>query len=237
MKGVILAAGLGSRLSIHNGRRPKVLLPVAGRAIIDHTLETFGHVGVTNLAIVVGYQAEALEWWVGDGSRYGLRVQYVYNPDYQLGNALSLYAAKSFTGNEPFLLSMADHMISPGLLRGLLDDRDLANLIAVDFTISSRNIVEDTKVMVGRDGLITHIGKELYRWNGVDAGAFRLTPAIFEAIDGLLGEEGAEFELSRAITRMIDLGHPLRACDITGCFWQDIDTWEDLDLVRKALVE
>jgi choline kinase len=235
LKGVILAAGSGRRLSFHNGWRPKLLLPVAGRAIIDYTLEAFCRVGITDLTIVIGYRGDVLKGWVGDGSQKGLRIQYVYNPDYQLGNALSLYAARSLMENEPFLLSMADHMISPSLLARLLGIQESANALAVDFTSSSSQIEEATRVLVSDDGLVTHIGKELLPWNGIDAGAFRLTPVIFEAISDILGEKRAEYELSRAITCMIDRGHPLLACDISGCFWQDIDTREDLNLVRKTL--
>ncbi len=235
MRGVILAAGCGTRLSFHNGQRPKVLLPVAGRAIIDYTLEAFRQAGVTDLAIVIGYKGDALKESVGDGSRHGLRIQYVYNPDYKRGNALSLYVARHFTEDTPFLLSMADHMISPSLLARLLDIPAPANALAVDFTPSSSQIEEGTRVLISRDGLITHIGKDLSRWNGIDAGVFKLTSAIFEAITDLIGEKTTEYELSQAITRMINRGGPLQACDVSDCFWHDIDTWEDLSLVRKTL--
>ncbi len=235
MRGVILAAGCGTRLSLYDGRRHKVLLPVAGRPIIDYTLEAFGQAGVTEVAIVIGYQGDALREWVGDGSRHGLYIQYVSNPDYRWGNALSVHVARSFTEDAPFLLSMADHMISPGLLSRLLDIQEPVNALAVDFSLSSRQIEEGTRVSVSRDGLVTHVGKDLPHWNGIDAGAFRLTSAIFDAIAELVDEKRTEYELSQAVTRMIAHGHPLRACDISGCFWQDIDTWEDLNLARKAL--
>jgi choline kinase len=235
LKGIILAAGCGKRLSRHDGQRPKVLIPVGGRAIIDYTVEAFKEVGVTDLAIVIGYQGDYLKERVGDGSRQGLCIQYISNPDYERGNALSLYAARSFAEDEPFLLSMADHMISPDLLVRMLDPHELANALAVDFNLSPRHVAEGTRVLVSREGLVTHLGKGISRWNGIDAGVFRLTSPIFEAIADVLGEERAEYELSQAITRMIDRGHPLQARDISGCFWHDIDTWEDLDLVRKAL--
>ena len=236
MRGVILAAGRGSRLSPHNGDRPKVLLPVGGRAIIDHTVEAFSQVGVTDLAIVIGYQGDALKKWGGDGSRYGLRIQYVYNPYYRLGNALSLHAARIFVGDAPFLLSMADHMVSPDLLERLLDLDEAGNVLAVDYTRSSRQVEEGTKVLVGQDGLVIRVGKDLRRWNGIDAGVFWLAPTIFEALADVIGEKRSEYQLSQAITRMIQLGYPLQARDVSGCFWQDVDTWEDLMLVRQSLV-
>ena len=52
LKGVILAAGCGTRIAPHNGPPHKVLIPVAGRAIIDYTLEAFGQAGVTDVALV-----------------------------------------------------------------------------------------------------------------------------------------------------------------------------------------
>ena len=235
MKGVILAAGSGSRLSGYSGARPKSLLSVAGRPIIDYTLEAFANAGVTDLIVVIGHQADALKRGIGDGYRQGLRIQYVYNPGYQRGNALSLQAARPFTEDTPFLLAMADHMISTSLLVRLLEAGEPSNALAVDFTTSPRHEEDSTRVSVGPDGLVAHIGKQLSRWNGVDAGAFRLTPAIFEALDQIIGEPESACELSQAITRMIDLGHPLQACDISGCFWQDIDTWEDLHLARQTL--
>ena len=235
MKGVILAAGSGHRLSSYSGRRPKSLLSVAGRPIIDYTLEAFGNSGVTDVAIVIGYRGNALRDWIGEGDRHGLRVQYIYNPEYQRGNALSVYAARSFTEDGPFLLAMADHMISRSLLGRLLSSGETTNALAVDFDISPHHADEATRVMVDRRGLVIRIGKDLSRWNGVDAGMFRLTDTVFKALGQVIDEGGPECGLSEAITRMIDLGHPLEACDISGCFWQDIDTWEDLHLARQTL--
>ena len=90
--------------------------------------------------------------------------------------------------------------------------------------------------MVGQDGLVIQIGKDLRRWNGIDAGVVWLAPTIFEALADVIGEKRSEYQLSQAITRMIQLGYPLQARDVSGCFWQDVDTWEDLMLVRQSLV-
>ena len=235
MKGVILAAGFGSRLARHHSVKHKVLLPVAGRPIIDYTLEAFAGAGITDIAIITGHQGEHLENWVGNGSRYGLNVQFVFNPHYRFGNALSVYAARRFSNDEPFILSMADHMVSPDLLAPLLDVRGRDNALAVDFDFSLNQAEEATKVLVKEDGSIRSIGKKLERWNGIDAGVFRFSPNIFEAIDKELSEEREQYELSHAVTRLIDEGGALQACDVSGSFWHDVDTWEDLVYVREAV--
>jgi len=235
LRGVILAAGCGTRLSAYRGRRSKVLMQVEGRSIIDYTLDAFRQVGVTDLVIVIGYEGDALRECVGDGSDRGLSIQYVFNPDYERGNALSLYATRPLMDEEPFLLSMADHVVSPELLSRMLEIRKPVNALAVDYTTSARHLEESTHVMVDWDSRITHIGKEIPRWNGVDAGVFQLTPAIFDALEECIGEEQEEHQLSQAITRMIKGGDQLWACDISSCFWHDIDTLDDLNVVRRVM--
>ena len=235
MRGIILAAGSGTRLSAYHGQLPKSLLEVAGRPIIDHVLEAFSRAGVTELAVVVGYKGDVLKERIGDGARQGLEIQYVTNPDYHMGNALSLYAARNYAEDAPFLLSMADHMIGPDLLTRLLEGPSWANALAVDFTLSPRQVEEGTRVLVNEDGLVTQMGKALSVYNGIDAGAFRLTSSIFRAIHDLMDEQGPDCELSQGMTRMIQEGSPLLACDISGCFWYDVDTGEDLKYVRETL--
>ena len=236
MKGVMLAAGAGSRLAHYHQGMPKVLLPVARRTIIDYTLEAFGQAGVTQLAIVIGYQGHLIRDWVGDGSRYALEVEYLVNPDYELGNAVSLHVARSFAQGQPIILSMADHMVSPRLLAALTNWAGEASALAVDFAFSMRNAEEGTRVLVEEHGSIVSIGKGLTHWNGIDAGVFRFGPDIFGAVDKELSVgRKRQHELSHAVIRLIEEGGSLQACDVSGSFWHDVDTWEDLQYVRKVI--
>ena len=239
MKGVILAAGRGTRLPLPAGHLHKLLLPASGRSVIDYTLDAYRAAGIEEVAIIVGYRGDVLMEQISDGSRHGLRIEYLYNPDYHFGNALSLYRARPFTGDEPFLLSMADHMVSPDLLSRVHRSRGYESVLAVDFdelTLERDEAMrEATRVFVERDGLITRIGKGLSRWNGIDAGVFRLALPIYDCIAELVREERVEYQLGEAVARMLGKGHPLQACDISGCFWRDIDTWDDLEDAREVL--
>ena len=235
MKGVILAAGRGTRLPLPAGQLHKLLLPASGRSVIDYTLEAYRAAGIEDVAIIVGYRGDVLMEQVSDGSRHGLRIEYLYNPDYHRGNALSLYRARTFTGNEPFVLSMADHMVSPDLLSRVHETQGYESVLAVDFDEVTLERDEATRVFVDRDGLVARIGKGLSKWNGIDAGVFRLALPIYDSIADLVREERVEYELGEAVTRMLGKGHPLQACDISGCFWRDIDTWDDLQDAREVL--
>ena len=238
MKAVILAAGHGSRFSQY-GVRHKALLPVNGQPVIDYTLDGMKESGITDICIVIGHEGQALQDVLGDGSTRGVNISYVMNIEHHRGNAVSVLAAKDEVGSDPFVLSMADHMPSSNLIRGLLDGAlevgwDL-NVLAVDFDPADRDVDEGTRVSVDDDGHIIAIGKNLPDWNGIDCGVFRFTPAIFSAIESKLAEDSSHDELSQAVTRMILSGSGLLAHDVGDAFWFDVDTWEDLKLAREAL--
>lgn len=236
MKGVILAAGDGTRLAPLTLDRPKPLVPVLGRPLLDYTLEAFVAVGITDLVLVVGYKEEMIRAWVGDGHCYGAQVTYISNPDYELENAISLYAAREAVPNQPFILSMADHMISPQLLKALLAAQDKRDTLCVDHQAHAPPQVNDaTRVWVDAAGFITRIGKEIEPWNAVDVGVFLFTPAIFTAIEELLRAGQRSPNISQSVTWLIESGHGLRACDVSGAFWMDVDTLEDLRYVELVL--
>jgi choline kinase len=236
MKGVILAAGDGTRLAPLSFGLPKPLITVAGKPMIEYTLEAFFEAGIRELILVVGYKMEMIMSYVGDGARWGIRVDYASNPDYELGNALSVYAAKRLVGDEPFVLSMADHLISPRILRTLLASERGGDTLCVDrLAWAPPQINDATRVWVNKDGFVVRIGKRIEIWNAVDVGVFLLTPAIFVAISHLpkAGDEGCG--LTDGVRWLIEKGKGVRACDVSGSFWMDVDTPEDLRYVEEIL--
>ena len=229
MKGVILAAGDGTRLVPLTLNCPKLLLTVSGRPLLDYTIEAFVEAGIRELVLVIGYKSEMIKQHVGDGSRYGARVEYVFNPYYILGNALSVYSAHENVGEEHFILAMADHMICPHILEVLLAERDGLDTLCVDRQAQAPPQVKDaTRVWVNDKGFIVRIGKGIEHWNAIDTGVFLFTRHIFAAISQLphSGDNGCG--ISDAVTWLIRKGHGMRACEVSGAFWMDVDTPEDL---------
>ena len=116
----MLAAGDGDRLGAHTARTPKPLVPVGGRPIISYTLDALRQAGVREAAVVLGYRGvQVRDALLRDP--HGLRLDYAWNADFHRGASLSLRAARSCLGPEPFLLVMADHMLSAGIIRRLLE--------------------------------------------------------------------------------------------------------------------
>jgi choline kinase len=233
-KGIILAAGDGDRLGTLTAIRPKVLLPVNGKEqLIRYPIEALAAAGVYDIAIVVGYLGDKVIETLGTGSDFGVRLQYIRNSDYLGGNAISVYKAREWALGEPVVLCMGDHLIDGEIVKHLLDRQPFNETLCVDYTPAHHHeLAEATKVAVDSTGCVKDIGKELLHWDALDTGVFFLTENFFQALHELVQYHGTDVEISDVIRFLVSRGHHFDTCDVSGCFWADVDTKEDLDMVR-----
>ena len=234
-KGVILAAGAGNRLSPLTRDCPKAILPQSNKEpLIASPIKALVAAGIKEIAIVVGYLADKVIRSLGDGSSFGAKLQYIINHDYLVGNAISLYQAKEWTQGEPIVLCMGDHLIEEKLVSHLLDNQTSYNTLCVDYTPAQyHQIDEATKVTVDETGYIKDIGKGLVHWDALDTGVFLITEDFFQAIHVLARHHGADIETAKVIRFLISKGHRFHTCDVSGRFWMDIDTEEDLSVATR----
>jgi len=233
-KGIILAAGDGDRLGILTIACPKVLLSVNDVPLIRYPIEALAATGISDIAIIVGYLGDKIIGLVGNGSDFGVRLQYIYNSDYLGENAISVYRAREWAQEEPVILCMGDHLIERKMVKRLLDRQILSETLCIDYTPSQHHqLAEATKVIVDGAGCIKDIGKELVFWDAIDTGIFLLTENFFKAIHKLIQCRGIDVEISDVIRFLISHGHRFDTCNVSGCSWADIDTKEDWDLVRR----
>jgi len=221
MKTVIVAAGRGSRLLASTDDRPKTLLPLGDGTILSAILESFRHAGCTEFVIVTGYHGDQLARFAA-APPPGVRIEVVENREWSRGNGLSVYAARAAVGDEPFLLSMSDHLVSPAALRAVHDAPPGPALLLVDPRVDAVIDLDDaTKVWV-EDGRIVRIGKDLDHYNAVDCGIFRLDGRFFSAMETALaaGREGISDAMRELIAARALAALPLPA----GAEWVDIDT-------------
>ncbi len=232
-KGVILAAGDGDRLGVLTATCPKVLLTVNDQPLISYPIEALAAAGIGEIAIVVGYLADKVTQALGDGSSFGVRLQYIFNPDYLGGNAISVYKAKDWAQGDPIVLCMGDHLIEPKLAKHLVNRLTLTETLCIDYTPAKHlQLAEATKVAVDSAGYISDIGKDLVYWNALDSGVFLLTENFFQALDELIPRLGIDIEISDVIRFMVSRGHRFNTCSVSGHYWADVDTPEDLNVVR-----
>ena len=233
-KGVILAAGTGNRLGPLTRTCPKVLLPQANKEpLIACPIQALVASGIKEIAIVVGYLGDKVMQDLGDGSRFGVKLQYIINPDYLGGNAISVYKAREWAQGESLVLCMGDHLIEEKLIRQLLDSQTFNNTLCIDYTPAQHHQIDEaTKVTVDVTGYIKDIGKELVYWDAIDTGVFLLTENFFQAVDELAQHRGTDIETADVIRFLIGKGRHFHTCDVSGYFWADVDTEEDLKAVR-----
>jgi choline kinase len=232
-RAVVLAAGDGGRLGAHTLALPKALIRVGGKPMIQHTLEGLAAAGVREVAVVGGYRGAELERGLREGAS-PLRYLFIDNPRFGQGASFSLRAGREWVGPEPFLLVMADHLLSGDLLRRLVAGSGHVPAVGADFAPAAfQDVVEATRLRVDHNDrrAVTGIGKHIEPWDALDTGAFALTAEVWEAVD----EEPEDCELSEVFQRLAARGL-LVAVDVSGAFWFDVDTGADLalaeDLVR-----
>jgi NDP-sugar pyrophosphorylase family protein len=229
MQAVIIAAGDGGRLYPLTSATPKPLLMLGGRPIIDHVLDALHQAGVYDVVVVLGYRGEQIRQALADRVPSGMRMRFVENEAYMLGNARSIWAARGAVDG-PFVLAMADHLIEPDLAAALIDDADGRCRLAVEHTHRADARADEATRARVREGRVVDLGKDILDWNALDTGVFWCTPRVFDAMTPRMrdGEAGAVFaKLARS--------GELDAVDVSGSRWMDIDTPEDLRRAEASL--
>ena len=233
LKGIILAAGEGGRLRPLTVDTPKVLLDVGGSPLIHYPITALRLAGVTEITVVLGHNARKVEDVLSD---LYPEIRFLLNKNYSLGNALSIGVARDFTEDDPFLVCMGDHPINREIIESLLAYSTDGNILCVDYEASLPAQLNDaTRVLVAGNGYIDEIGKSLKTWNAIDTGVFKMTSAVFSAIDLLSDVQAMEVEISDVVRLFGTVGQPFATCDIDGAFWSDIDTLDDYSAIKTML--
>jgi 1L-myo-inositol 1-phosphate cytidylyltransferase len=232
---VILAAGLGSRLTPRGGEEQfsKPLMRVGGQSLLERTVECCRAAGIPRILVVTGFRAELVEAEVARIGRGDLEV--VHNPEWRRANGLSLYACRERLDG-PFALMMSDHLFDPTILADLvaIEPREGSVTLAVDARVEEVFDLDDaTKVRV-EGGRIVAIGKALADYNAIDCGLFRCTPAIFDALGEARAAGDGDCSLSQGMEILGRRGRFL-PFDIGDRWWQDVDTPEMLAHAMKLL--
>lgn len=225
MQCIIIAAGLGSRL--YGDEYLKPLAPLNGTPLIERVMETIHGVAGCEFIVVTGYRADQISAALERTHQAkGYTIKTVFNPLWKEPNGLSVLAAKPLV-NGPFLLSMSDHVFTPGLVRRVLDHSPAPDelLLGVDYRINDNPLVDldDVTRVATRDGRISDIGKGLSHFDAFDTGLFHATPALFDALAS--SHSAGDASLSGAV-RMLAAENRARVVDIGDEAWIDVDSPE-----------
>jgi choline kinase len=226
VKGIILAAGKGSRLNGTAGDKPKCLLRVGEMTLLERQIETLRSAGVDDVAVVVGCQADLVRRICGRG------VEFVENSRYAETNSLySLWLARPLL-LDGFVVMNCDVLFHPQLLDDLLTSRhEDALLLAYQDDDTEPFGEEEMKVKVRR-GRVIDISKTMQpdEADGENVGLLKFGPrgaeVLASILDGRVAAGGLRDWAPRAFAEFAGI-RPLHAVGTRGFPWTEIDFPED----------
>jgi choline kinase len=235
MKGIILAAGKGSRLNGTAGDKPKCLVRVGGRTLVERQIDVLRHAGVDDIAVVVGCQADAVRLECGPD------ITYIENERFAETNSLySLWLARPLlVEGDGFVVMNCDVLFHPQLLVDLVSARyDDALLIAYQENDTQLLGDEEMKIQVRR-GRVVDMSKTMAPADadGENVGIVKFGAEGAEILAGLLDDRIASGALRdwapRAFADFARL-RPLHAIGTRGLPWTEIDFPKDY---QRAVTE
>jgi glucose-1-phosphate thymidylyltransferase len=236
MKALVLAGGSGTRLRPITHTCAKQLLPVANKPVLFYGLEAIRDAGITDVGIVVGETAPAIQDAVGDGSAFGLDVAYI-RQQAPLGLAHAVLAARDFLGDDDFVMYLGDNFIVGGIsalveeFRSLQPDAQIMLTTVSDPRQFGVAELDAAGQVVGLEEKPKQPKSDLAL-----VGVYMFAPAIHEAVGQLSPSWRGELEITDAIQWLITRGRKVISTIISG-YWKDTGNVGDMLEVNRMLLE
>jgi UDP-N-acetylglucosamine diphosphorylase / glucose-1-phosphate thymidylyltransferase / UDP-N-acetylgalactosamine diphosphorylase / glucosamine-1-phosphate N-acetyltransferase / galactosamine-1-phosphate N-acetyltransferase len=221
-KAVLLAAGRGTRMRELTGELPKPMLQVRGKPVLQHIVEGLREAGLTDFLIIVGWHAEVVSKFFGDGSKFGVRIEYATQV-VQEGTGKVVELAREFAGGDPFILSYGDILVWPENYQRIR--AALGGAEAVVSVKRSEDVSQGGAVFVNENFELIDLrekpkaGEPTSPW--YNAGIYAFRSSIFDHIAKLERSSRGEFELTDAIRNLALAGNKVQALELTGD-WADV---------------
>lgn len=228
MKAIILAAGEGTRMHPLTYTRPKVMLPIINKPILEHLLLEVSKAGISEFIFIVGYRDEQVRDYFGNGEKWGVKIEYC-NQRKQQGTADALRMAEGMV-NDRFLLINGDILIHAA---------DIRRLIAGSGNTMGVFQVEDTRDL----GVVEVEGDKVIRIHEkspappshlANTGVYLFTSAIFKAIAETKPSPRGEYELTDSMQIMINQSCQVSIIELG--YWLDVSYPWDLLTVNEHMM-
>lgn len=260
MKVVIMAGGRGTRIAELFPDIPKPLIPVDGMPILEREIRSLASQGFNDLILTVSYLADKIIAYFGDGSQFGVRIDY-FVEEMPLGNAGALFRLKDKIGGEPFLLLNADAAFDVDFNRMLSFHKKHGGLVTL-FTHPNSHPYDSGLIIADKDGKVDKwLSKEDERpqWynNRVNAGLHVIDPKVLVLslksmeIDPTTGFPKGKIDLDRQILKPLcgtekmfcydspeyvkDMGTPERFHQVEADFQNGVVQAKNLHNKQKAI--
>lgn len=253
MKTIIMAGGRGTRIAELFPDIPKPLIPVDGMPILEREIRSLARQGFTDMIITVGYLADKIIEYFGDGSKFGVKIDYFVEKT-PLGNAGALFRLRDKIGGEPFLLLNADAAFDVDFKRMVAFHKQHGGLVTL-FTHPNSHPYDSGLIIADKNGKVEQwLSKEDERpqWydNRVNAGLHVIDPKVLDELADKIELE-KKVDLDRQLLKPLcgtgemycydspeyvkDMGTPDRFHQVEADFKAGIVEGKNLDHKQKAI--
>lgn len=224
MKAVLLAGGKGTRLAPYTTVFPKPMMPVGDQPIMEVLIRQLKNYGFTEIVLAVGYLAELMVSYFGDGSKFGLKITYS-KEETPLGTAGPLSLIDGL--NETFLVMNGDILTNLDFGKFLAYHREQKRLVTV--AVHDREVKLDYGIVQLNDQLIEqYLEKPTYHYS-VSMGIYLFEPAALKPI-----KKNQPLDLPDLIKKLIASGQPVAAYESKD-YWLDIGRPDDYEKAQKEI--
>ena len=240
MKAIILAAGRGSRLNHITDGKPKCLVEIAGRTLLDWQTAALKIAGIDDITVLRGYMKELI---------VGKHINVIDNPRWSETNMVAtLYCARDILAKYPAVVAYSDILYHPSIITGLMKaesgitityDTLWESLWSERFT----DPLKDAETFQTEKGKVTAIGEktdQIRHIQGQYMGLLKFTPAGWQEVERLLSGLDADrrdrLDMTSMLRLLIQRGISVRAMAISGR-WCEIDSAADLNLYQRKIGE
>lgn len=237
MKAIILAAGRGSRLQHLTDEKPKCLMPLGGRTLLEWQLAALQAAGIRDISIVTGYLAEMLEPFPG---------KKIFNPLWEKSNMVwsLLCAEKEFT--EPVIVTYSDIVYREKVVQTLIDF-DAAKDLVLTYDLEWQKLWESRfqdplsdaeSFKINSEGRMVEIGQKTQKLQDIQGqymGLLRFTPQAFTWFRDFVSrqpERVSKLDMTSVLSGLIQEGRPIFGVPIAGG-WCEVDTPRDLEVASQ----
>src|SRR3954447_7708938 len=237
MKGLILSGGKGTRLRPLTHTSAKQLVPVANKPVLFYGIEAMAEAGIEEVGIIIAPETGAeIRDAAGDGSRFGIRIEYI-EQDAPLGLAHAVLTAEPFLGDAPFVMYLGDNLLRNGIV-ALVDEfrseqPDALILLTPVSDPQNYGVAE-----LDGDNRVAQLVEEPEQPKTARAlvGVSMFPPAIFEAARAIEPSWRNELEITDAIQTLVDRGLRVDPHIVHG-WWKDTGQVQDMLEANRLILD
>lgn len=220
MRAVLLAGGKGTRLRPFTAAFPKPLVPLDDVPVIEILIEQLRESGITDLTVVTGHLAELIQSFLGDGQRYGLKIDYIRESvPLDTAGCLGMLPRP----REPFLVMNGDLLTTLDFLK-LARFHQAKEAMATIGTYQKKITIDLGVLEIDADGRLVDYREKPDHFFSVSMGIYCFDPRVCDYVG-----RGERIAMPQLILRLRDAGEPV-ICYQEDCYWLDIGRPEDYAL-------